>query len=53
MDEKTAWANFVSTGSVIDYLEYREIKESHIKPPQEEIYANQHRRTDYHGTEYR
>ncbi len=26
MDEKTAWENFVSSGSVLDYLKYCETK---------------------------
>lgn len=54
MDEHTAWINFVSTGSVKDYLTYREIK---LGYPQgyytEDTYENQYRRTDTDRTDDR
>lgn len=53
MNETDAWKNFVTTGSVIDYLRYSSIKngkESDI--PQGAANENKHRRTDYTRTEY-
>ena len=54
MDEQAAWENFQRTGSVIDYLQYRAIyQQNHFQSPQEDVYADQHRRPDHPGNEYR
>lgn len=54
MDEKAAWENFQRTGSVIDYLEYRAVKQGHdAAPKQEDGNADRYRWPDHQGTEYR
>lgn len=44
VDEETAWSNFVQTGSVLDYLEYRalcihrqQVKPAQAAPPMHQI----------------
>lgn len=57
MDENTAWMNFVSTGSVMDYLTYCEAKTTSAQCCRnnitEEVYENQYRRTDSDRTDNR
>ncbi len=54
MDEMTAWENFQRTGSVIDYLYYREVKQQAAGArEQEEQDADRYRWPDHQGTEYR
>lgn len=57
MDELNAWSMFCATGSVLDYLHYASMKNSQNYFPEEEAQEdsdeNQHRWTDYQGTEYR
>lgn len=53
MDEKAAWENFERTGSVIDYLQYREVKQQLGALHQEEHDADRYRWPDHQGTEYR
>ena len=60
MDEKTAWLKFCSTGSVLDYLNYKNVKEreaeaensaSNASIAREDVYKNG--RPDYKGANYR
>lgn len=54
MNEIDAWKNFITTGSVKDYLTYASIKNSNIaRNPQEAVNENQHGRSGYSGTEYK
>lgn len=54
MDELDAWLNFVTTGSVLDYLKYSSIKNStQDNNPREEPNEIHHGRTDYTRTEYK
>ncbi len=57
MDEKTAWENFTSTGSVMDYLKYRQIKnEVAVTKPDNisaEGFYDKNRGTDTQRTECR
>lgn len=54
MNEIDAWKNFITTGSVKDYLTYASIKNSsNTQNPQEEVNEGQHGRTGYSGTEYK
>ena len=52
MNESDAWKNFITTGSVADYLKYASIKHGNENYPQEAENEVQHRRTGYSGTEY-
>ena len=55
MDEKTAWENFISTGSVIDYIKYKQIKnEVSVNYPENisaEGFYDKNRGTDTQRTE--
>lgn len=55
MDEKTAWENFVSTGSVRDYLNYcqaKVISQSQCQQTtSEDSYELQYRGTNIKGTD--
>ena len=57
MDENTAWMNFVSTGSVEDYLTYCEAKlgypQGYYNRTTEASYENQYRGPDIDRTDYR
>lgn len=57
MDENTAWTNFVSTGSVRDYLTYCEVKlgypQGYYNHNTEAIYENRHGGTDTDRTDNR
>ncbi|HHZ06635.1 MAG TPA: hypothetical protein GX401_07620 [Clostridiales bacterium] len=54
MDEMNAWSNFLTTGSVLDYLRYTTLRNAEkLEGTQEDENENQHGRTDYQGTEYR
>lgn len=54
MNEMDAWSKFLITGSVLDYLQYTSLRNAEdLTDTQEENDENQHRRTDYQGTEYR
>ncbi len=52
MNEKDAWENFISSGSVADYLKYASIKNSHAAA---EVQNNevQYGRSCDSGTEYK
>lgn len=52
MDEMDAWSSFISTGTVLDYLRYRAIRDS-SKEFLEESNEAYNRRTDNLGNEYR
>lgn len=55
MDEYTAWQNFISTGSIVDYLTYKAIinaKENMVdNSPKGESYDIQHRWSDFNRAE--
>ena len=57
MDEKTAWENFTSSGSVADYLKYCQVKNEISQNKVENIssggFYDQNRRSDTQRTEYR
>ena len=57
MDEKTAWENFTSSGSVADYLRYCEIKNEISQNKFENIssggFYDKNRRSDTKRTECR
>ena len=56
MDEKDAWNSFFRSGSVLDYLHYRAILQSHSgdNPPKDNGSDEvQNQRTDTPTTEYR
>ena len=55
MDEKTAWENFTSTGSVMDYLKYKQVQ-NEVSPNKSdnisaEGFYDKNRRTDTQRTE--
>ncbi len=54
MDELTAWQNFVSTGRVEDYLEYKKavLQQAAECKCSEEFYENQYNRTDPQRKDY-
>ncbi|MGN0537426.1 MAG: hypothetical protein ACI4M3_05575 [Acutalibacteraceae bacterium] len=52
MDEDTAWRNFISSGSVADYLVYCTAKRQ-AATHAEEHNENQHGRSDFEGTNNR
>ena len=53
MDEEIAWANFVKTGSISDYLIYSRLKNKHELGPQEEtINETEYGRSNLKGNEY-
>ena len=55
MDEKTAWENFTSTGSVMDYLKYKQVQNEVSLNKSDNISAggfyDQNRRSDTQRTE--
>lgn len=55
MDEKTAWENFVSSGSIMDYLKYCEskntISQNEWKNISSEGFYDKHGGADIKGTE--
>lgn len=53
MDEEIAWANFVKTGSISDYLIYSRLKNKYELGPQEEtINETEYGRSNFKGNEY-
>lgn len=55
MNETDAWKNFISSGSITDYLKYASIKNNlstDENKASEDKNENQHGRTGYQGTEY-
>ncbi|MBQ3969914.1 MAG: hypothetical protein II685_05470 [Clostridia bacterium] len=49
MNEKDAWKNFVTSGSVDDYLKYASIKNDRTAPTEEQD-ENNHRRIGHQRT---
>ncbi|MEE0060969.1 MAG: hypothetical protein UE295_09105 [Acutalibacteraceae bacterium] len=63
MNAYDAWENFLSTGSVVDYLRYTSLRDSKVNFPeyfnddddfdmQEDDDEDIHGRIDYRGTKY-
>ena len=57
MDEWVMWQTFFQTGSVLDYIRYKNIQNAKDTGAdtinREETYEISNRRSDYKGTEYR